>query len=64
MFWDWPNTIPDQEVKVADVRAVHEQLVDEHETQVAGGARDEHIATWNLLHLRVPRDMGKKVTIS
>ena len=45
MFGDWPNTIPDQEVKVADVRAVHEQLVDEHETQVAGGARDEHIAT-------------------
>ena len=45
MFGNWPNTIPDQEVKVADVRAVHEQLVDEHETQVAGGARDEHIAT-------------------
>ena len=45
MFGDRPNTIPDQEVEATDVRAIHEQLVDEHETQVAGGARDEHIST-------------------
>ena len=41
---NWPITIPDEEVEVANVRAVHEQLVDEHQTEVACRPRDEHIA--------------------